>query len=93
MAFDINQLTIGEIQTAERLGQSSVSVLNDPEQPKAGMLMGLAYVITKRTDPTFTIAQASALTLSECSSLISADDDDDEDDAPKENANESTPNN
>lgn len=89
MSFDINKLTIGEIRTAERIGDSSITLLNDPTASKAGMLMGLAYVITKRTDPTFTVAQAETLTLAECSALIGGDDD--EDDDPKaSNENEPT---
>lgn len=74
--MDITNLTLGEVATVEELSGRSLSTLNDEATPKGRVMAALAYVLTLRTDPKYTMRQAEALTMEDVNKLFTADKDD-----------------
>jgi hypothetical protein len=70
MAFNVNNLTVGELAKVEEISGQAYSALADEDSPKFKTLAALAFVIKRREDPKFTPAQAEALTLNELNGLI-----------------------
>jgi len=73
-AFDIEQLTLGEIAQLEELSGMSLSEFSDDSAPKAKFLTALAYLAQKRQDPKFTFSQAEAMKLSDLHAVLGDDD-------------------
>lgn len=93
-AFDINSLTLGEVATVERIGQAAITSFGQDGQPQGDLLTGLALVIKSRQDPSYTLAQAKLVTLTEALALVQGDEDESEgadEDGPKD-SNNSKPN-
>ena len=74
--MDITNLTLGEVATVEELSGRSLSTLGDESAPKGKLMAALAYVITKRDDPKYTMRQAEGLTMEDVNKLFTADKDD-----------------
>lgn len=81
MAFDVSKMTLGEIAKVEQIAGISVSLIEHDEAPKGMLLAGLAYVIQKRSDPSYTLARAEALTLEEATDMLDTDADSDDPEA------------
>lgn len=65
-----SSLTMHEISVVEKHGGASITSLANEDSPKGLPFAALAMVIKRRTDPTFSWADAQALTMSEVSALI-----------------------
>jgi len=77
MSFDISKLTLGEYAQVEDLSGLPISAMADETKPKVKQQIALAYVIKKRSDPTFTYSQAEALTMNDLQELLGSGEDDD----------------
>lgn len=79
--FDIQTLTLGETAWAENYAGMPLSALSDESRPSTELLIGLARVIKRRTDPEYTVEQATNLTMAEISELLGGDEDETDDTA------------
>lgn len=61
VSFDIDDLTVGEIEEVEELSGSSIDALGTPGEKKGKLLRAIGMVKKKRTDPNFTWEQARDL--------------------------------
>ncbi len=68
--FDATQLTLGEIAFVEEYSGQPLNALSNDDAPKGRVLAALACVITRKTNPKFTIASAEKLTVSQATELI-----------------------
>lgn len=86
-AFDFNSLAMSEIAIIEKLGGQGIGTLSDGAAPKGATLAAIAYVMKKRTDPSFSWNAAQALTFAEVTGMLALTTDnadaDEEGDAPK----------
>lgn len=71
--MDITQLNLGELAIVEELAGQPLQALNDPAAPKAKLTAALVYVLKKREDPKFTLADAEKFTSDEASELFTGD--------------------
>ena len=72
--MDIQNLTLGEIATVERLSGRALADLAEENLPKGELLAALAFVIKKRTDASFTYERAQQLTMKDIDGLLESDD-------------------
>lgn len=72
-AFDFESLTLEEVEIIENLIGESIDEAFGVSKPKGKALKVFAWVISKRTDPSYTIEQASKLSLKEALSMIQGD--------------------
>lgn len=68
--IDVSSLTIGEVAKVEEISGESITSIADESRPKARVMIGVAYVMKKRSDPKARVADIEALTLPEISALI-----------------------
>ena len=69
--MDIKNLTLGEIATVERISGQPLVALSDEKAFKGELLAALAFVIKKRSSPSFTIEDAQALTMDDIEDILS----------------------
>jgi hypothetical protein len=72
--FDTNSLTLGEVDIIETLSGQPIGAMADENRPKGKSLAALAYVVKRRSDPTFTFAQAQSLSMGDLKGLGLSDD-------------------
>lgn len=68
--MDIQNLTLGEIATVERISGQALANLADENLPKGELLAALAFVIKKRENPKYTMEQAKDLTMADIEKLL-----------------------
>ena len=71
--FDFESLTLEEVETIENLVGASIDEAFGTGKPKGKALKIFVWIITKRSDPKYTIEQASKLSLKEALSMIQGD--------------------
>jgi hypothetical protein len=71
--FDFESLTLEEVETIENLVGESIDDALGNGKPKGKTLKVFIWVIMKRTDPKFTIEQASKFTLNQALEMIQGD--------------------
>ena len=71
--FDFESLTLDEVETIENLVGASIDEAFGTGKPKGKALKVFVWIITKRSDPKYTIEQASKLSLKEALSMIQGD--------------------
>lgn len=71
--MDIQNLTLGEIATVERLSGRALADLAEENLPKGELLAALAFVIKKRSDSSYTFEQAQNLTMHDINELLEGD--------------------
>lgn len=77
--FDVNQLTLGEVATIEKLSGQSITQFGADDSPQGSLTAALAYVVKRRTGfPMFTWNEAQGLTMTEAAEIIGLDTDDEE---------------
>jgi hypothetical protein len=59
----IEDLTMQEIAKAEELSGKPITYLTDDDKPKALITAAVAFVIKRRTDPTFTWNEAVGMSM------------------------------
>nr|BEK66832.1 hypothetical protein KPHV_40590 [Kitasatospora purpeofusca] len=64
LSVDIDSLTIEEIETIEEIIDAPLDSLAQPGVRKGKMMRAMAVVIKRRTDPTFSVADAGRLRIS-----------------------------
>lgn len=71
MAFDLDKLTLGELDFLEKTSGLGLGTIAAEDSPKGGFLMGLV-VITKRRSghPTYSTIEASQLSVGEAQEII-----------------------
>ena len=67
---DINEMTLGELAEAEGYCGVSITPVISREDLPANVLMALATVVVRRTDPTFTFAQSADLKIGRFNSAV-----------------------
>lgn len=67
---DFNSLTMGELAMLERTTGQSLTSFEDETAPKAQLMTGLAWLIRRRKQPSYTYNEAEALTLDQVSELL-----------------------
>lgn len=68
--MDISKLTIGEIATVEDMSGLPIAALGEDDKPKGRLMVALAFVINKRSNPNYKKSEAEALTMDEMTSLL-----------------------
>lgn len=69
--FSMDKLTLGEIAQIEEITGQSISVMSDEAAPKGKFLAAIAWLAKRREDPSFTLAQAEAMSMEEFSAVLS----------------------
>jgi len=77
----MDELTAGELATAENRAGVSITSLEDPNAPKLGLLTALAWVALKRENPQAKYKDAEDMKLPEITALLGLDG---EEEDPKE---------
>lgn len=78
--FDVNQLTLGEVATIEKLSGQSITQFGAEDSPQGSLTAALAYVVKRRSGfPMFTWNEAQGLTMTEAAEIIGLDPDDEDD--------------
>jgi hypothetical protein len=72
-AFDFESLTLEEVETIENLVGESIDQAFGDGKPKGKALKVFVWTVMKRTDPKYTIEQASKISLSEALNMIQGD--------------------
>jgi hypothetical protein len=70
----IEDLTLGDIEEVEQYAGIPLASLGDEKAPKGKLMIGLAFVIKRRENPKFTLADAKAMSMKEINSLLSLED-------------------
>jgi hypothetical protein len=76
--FDIDSLTLGEIARVEDISKMSIKKFSDEDSYVGRMTAALAYVVKRRTEPTYQFDQALNLTQREVNELLNLDGDDED---------------
>ena len=63
LSIDIDDLTIGEIETIEDIIDDSIDSIGKPGSRKGKFLKAVAYVVMKRDNPEFTLEDAANVRL------------------------------
>lgn len=73
--MDIERLTIGEVRELERISGLSLAQFGQSDAPKAGLMIGTAYVIKRREDPKVKVSDIENMTMQEIQDIIGVDED------------------
>lgn len=73
--MNVNDLTISEMEEIEDATGMPFGDILDPEKPRSGLLKHLAFVLKRKEDPNFTLAQAGQMKMEEITDLLTGDDD------------------
>jgi hypothetical protein len=68
--FDFETLTIEEVETIEQISGAPIDALMDDNALKGKSLKAVVYVIKKREDDKFTIADAAKLSFKDAMELL-----------------------
>ena len=67
----IEDLTLGDIEEVEQYAGVPLAALGDDKAVKGKLLIGLAFVIKRKEDPKFSLADAKAMSMKEINTLLS----------------------
>jgi len=73
--MNFESLTLEETETLEQLTGLSIDSLMDSGNPRGKVLKSFVWIINKRNNPSYTIEQASKVTLKEAFALFNGDSD------------------
>jgi hypothetical protein len=68
--MDFETLTLDEIETIELLTGISIDKIAEDDQPKGKNLKAIIFVMKRRSDPEFTIADAGKLSFKDAIALF-----------------------
>jgi len=71
--FDFESLTLSEVEIIENLTGESIDEAFSTGKPKGKALKSFVWVVMKRSNPKFTIEEASNYTLSQALALVQGD--------------------
>jgi hypothetical protein len=66
----LDTLTLDEVDYIEEFSQSSITSFYEETQPKAKFLTAIFYIIKKRENPSYTIADAKKVSVTEALALV-----------------------
>lgn len=66
----LDTLTIGELKKVEEISGLSVNQFNDPDAPKAGFMIGIAFVMKRREDPKVKVSDIENMKMDEINELL-----------------------
>ncbi|MFY9238375.1 MAG: hypothetical protein WAO78_05790 [Roseovarius sp.] len=72
-SFDFESLTLEEVELIENLVGESIDQAFGDGKPKGKALKVFTWIVIKRTNPKFTIEEASKYTLNQALSMIQGD--------------------
>lgn len=72
--MNVDDLTLGEVEEVEQYAGVPLASLADDAAPKGKLMVSLAWILKRKTDPNFTLQQAKMLTSKELNDLLGADD-------------------
>lgn len=72
--MDFDDITLGEIAEIEDYAQLPFSDIGDEKLGVIKLRIGLAWIIKRRTQPDFSVADAEKLTTTDMNSLFESDD-------------------
>lgn len=73
--FDFESLTLNEVEQIELITGSSIDQLMDAGQPKGKAMKAIIFIMQKRIDPSFTLEQAGAMSMTEANALFAGEND------------------
>lgn len=73
--FDFESLTLNEVEQIELITGSSIDQLMDAGQPKGKAMKAIIFIMQKRNDPSFTLEQAGAMSMTEANALFAGEND------------------
>jgi hypothetical protein len=69
--MELQDLTMGEIEEIEEIAQDSISnALSSDGANRTKALIGIAWVVKRKSDPGFTLDKARGLTMREINDLL-----------------------
>ena len=72
-SFDFESLTLEEVEILENLTGESIDQAFANGKPKGKALKSFVWIMTKRTNPSFTMEEASKFTLSQALAMVQGD--------------------
>lgn len=72
-SFDFDTLTLDEVETIETLTGTAIDSLVADGTPKGKNLKAIIFVLGRRTNPEFTIADAGKYTITEAMKVFGMD--------------------
>ena len=72
--MNVNELTLGEVEEVENYAGLPLAALADSEAQKGKLMVALAWIMKRKTDPSFTLHQAKQMTSKELNDLLGVDD-------------------
>jgi hypothetical protein len=73
--FDLESLTLNEVEQIELITGNSIDQILDAGQPKGKAMKAIIFIMKKRIDPDFTIEQAGQISMTEANSLFAGESD------------------
>ena len=70
MAFDVQQMTLGEVEEFERRAKMSITAMGDTATVKGTPLRALALIAMRRDDPAAKWEDTADLTMADATALI-----------------------
>jgi len=68
---ELTEMTLGEVTEWELLTGTPIDDLMSDKKPRGRSLTATVYIIKKRTDPNFTMEDASKFTMTEAFAIMS----------------------
>jgi len=76
--FDIESLTLNEVEIIEDMTGKSIEAIGDVTAPKGAVLKAMVFVVMRRDNPDVTADEAGDMPMTEVMGLFGADDDEDD---------------
>lgn len=70
MRFDVDSLTLGEIERIEQMARQGIGSLGDDSKPRGRMLRAIITVLRQREDPAYKYEQSADVTQAELGALF-----------------------
>ena len=72
MRFDVDTLTLGEIEQIETMARQGIGTLTDDSKPRGRMLRAIITVLRRREDPAYKYEQSADVTQAELAEVFAA---------------------
>ena len=72
VAFDVDSLTLGEIEQIEQMARQGLGTLTDDTKPRGRMLRAIWVTIQRRDDPSYKWEQSADVTQKQLSELFAS---------------------
>ena len=72
--FDINTLTLGEIEQVETLSRTGLATLASETAPKGKLMRALCFVVLRRSDPAISWESTADLSMADTARILGTGD-------------------